>query len=296
VQREALDAEEARARDNAEGLRLRIVQTTQDMHREQALDRDAESALTTLAQETSGLESASARADDELVQAEEDAAALNEALAECEQMLERLTAELAEWNASKASHERAREVASALVETSTHQLGEAAARLDQAMEGALETPDVLLAQSATEQARELATHAREALTLARHALEDAERAETEARGPLEVAEREAQMLSAEAKALADLLQPEGQGLWPPMVDAVTVQPGYEAALAAALGDDLQAPLDEAAPHHWRDLGDFDSSFPLPAGAKALKDFVKAPAALDRRLTMTGVVFPDQGAA
>ena len=63
-----------------------------------------------------------------------------------------------------------------------------------------------------------------------------------------------QRLSAEVKALGDLLRPEGEGLFPPLVDAVRVQPGYEAALAAALGDDLQAPLDEAAPHHWRDLG------------------------------------------
>ena len=105
-----------------------------------------------------------------------------------------------------------------------------------------------------------------------------------------------QRLSAEAKALARSAAPEGQDLWPPLVDAVTVQPGYEAALAAALGDDLQAPLDEAAPHHWRDLGAFDDSAPLPDGAKPLSEFVQAPAALDRRLTMTGVVFPDQGAA
>jgi chromosome segregation protein len=295
VQREALDAEEARARDNAEGLRLRIVQTTQDTEREQAHDHDAQSALSTLEQESGQLEAASLQMEDELARADEHAAALNEALAECERTLERLTAELAEWNAAKSSHERAREVASALVETSSYQLGEAKSRLDQAMEGALETPDVLLAQSATEQARSLAQMARDALTAARQSLDDAERSEKEARGPLETAERDVQVLSAEAKALADLLQPEGQGLWPPMVDAVTVQPGYEAALAAALGDDLQAPLDEAAPHHWRDLGDFETSFDLPEGAKPLKDFVKAPSALDRRLNMTGVVFPDQGA-
>jgi chromosome segregation protein len=296
VEREALDAEETRARDNAEGLRRRIAQTTQDTDREQAHDSDAHSALNALTREVEELESASARAEEELTQADQHAAALNEALAECERTLERLTADLAEWNAAKASHERAREVASALVETSTHQLGEAKARLDQAVDGAMETPDVLLAQSATEQARSLAQAAREALTNARRTLEEAERVEAEARGPLEAAERDTQVLSAEAKALADLLQPEGQGLWPPMVDAVTVQPGYEAALAAALGDDLQAPLDEAAPHHWCDLGEFDARIALPKSTKALKEFVKAPAALDRRLTMTGVVFPDQGAA
>ncbi|MEJ0043865.1 MAG: hypothetical protein WDM81_17360 [Rhizomicrobium sp.] len=73
-----------------------------------------------------------------------------------------------------------------------------------------------------------------------------------------------------------------------------VQPGYEAALAATLGDDLQAPLDEASPHHWRDLGGYDVYVPLPVGAKPLGDFVKAPDALHRRLALTGVVFPDQG--
>jgi chromosome segregation protein len=295
VQREALDAEEARAKEAAEGLRLRIVQTVQDSEREQALDTDAQNALSALAQEAEELDAASARAEEELASADETATRLNETLADAERLLEKLTAELAEWNAAKASHERAREVASALVETSTYQLGEAQTRLDLAVEGALEMPDVQLAQSATEQARSLAEEARLALTNARMALEDAERAEAEARQPLEAAERETQMLSAEAKALADLLQPEGQGLWPPMVDAVTVQPGYEAALAAALGDDLQAPLDEAAPHHWRDLGDFEASFELPEGAKPLKEFVRAPRALDRRLNMTGVVFPDQGA-
>ncbi|HEX4295853.1 MAG TPA: chromosome segregation protein SMC [Rhizomicrobium sp.] len=296
VERDALDAEEARARETAEGLRLRIVQTDQDNERERAHDHDAAAALDTLSGETAELEAAAARGADELVAADDQAIELSDALAECERMLERLTAELAEWNAGKASQERARDVASALAETSGHQLSEAETRLEQAMAGIIDVPDVLLAQSATELARDRADAARLALTEARQALENAERAEAEARHPLEDAERQTQMLAAEAKALADLLQPEGQGLWPPMVDAVTVQPGYEGALAAALGDDLHAPLDEAAPHHWRDLGTFDASAPLPDGAKALKEFVAAPSALDRRLTMTGVVFPDQGAA
>ena len=96
---------------------------------------------------------------------------------------------------------------------------------------------------------------------------------------LEEAEREWHRLSAEAKALGDLLRPQGGDLFPPLVDAVTVQPGYEAALAATLGDDLQAPLDEASPHHWRDLGAFDATAPLPEGAQPLSNFVAAPAAL-----------------
>src|SRR6185437_3727425 len=149
---------------------------------------------------------------------------------------------------------------------------------------------------AGDSARALAEAARAAADAAREALAAAERAESEAREPLEAAEREWQRLSAEAKALGDLLRPEGQDLFPPLVDAVHVQPGYEAALAACLGDDLQAPLDEASPYHWRDLGQFDSVVPLPSGARPLRDFVTGPEALSRRLAMTGVVFPDQGKA
>ncbi|MGZ5921074.1 MAG: chromosome segregation protein SMC, partial [Rhizomicrobium sp.] len=43
------------------------------------------------------------------------------------------------------------------------------------------------------------------------------------------------------------------------------------------------------------LGALDAPHSLPAGAKPLSDFVKAPGALGRRLAMTGLVFPDQGA-
>ncbi|HEX2759105.1 MAG TPA: hypothetical protein VHM27_01280, partial [Rhizomicrobium sp.] len=179
--------------------------------------------------------------------------------------------------------------------TSTTQLNNAQARLDAAMEAAKDAPDVHAAEAATEEARGMAETARTAAADARTRFQDAETAEATTREPLEAAEREVNRLAAEVKALGDLLHPEGEGLFPPLVDAVTVQSGYEAALAAALGDDLQAPLDDTSPHHWRDLGQYDHNLPLPDGSKPLSDFVKAPGALDRRLAMTGLVFPDQGA-
>ena len=294
VEREALDAEEARAREAAQRLRQRITQTEQDIERDRVLDNDAGMALDVLAGEGDALEAAIARSSEELEEAETAAASLNEALTEAERNLERLTCELAEWHARKASQERSRELASALADSSGQQLGEAQARLDRAMRDAAEAPDVRAAEEAANAARALAESARIAATAARETLIRAERAEADSRSPLENAEREWQRLSAEAKALGDLLRPQGQDLFPPLIDAVKVRPGYEAALAAALGDDLQAPLDEASPHHWRDLGEFDESAPLPAGTKPLGEFVEAPSALSRRLAMTGVVFPDQG--
>jgi chromosome segregation protein len=296
VERDALDVEEARAREGAQGVRQRISQSQQDAAREQALDTDAESALGKLSEEMHDLESAAQTAAEDLNAAQERADALMRALNDAEQALEKLTSELAQHNARKQSHERAIEVATALSETSAQQLAEARARLDAATAGIANAPDVRAAEAVADKARAHADHARKTANEARAALEAAGHAENEQREPLETAERNVQRLSAEAKALADLLRPQGADLWPPLIDAVRVQPGYEAAFAAALGDDLQAPLDEAAPHHWRDLGAFDETAPLPADAQPLAKFVQAPAALARRLAMTGVIFHDQGAA
>jgi chromosome segregation protein len=299
VERDALDAEEQRAREAAQRLRQRIAQAEQDKEREQALDADAEAALGKLNDEAGVLDAAADRAEADIAGAEDKARELNEALAEADRMLERVTAELAEWNARKASTERSRDVAKALAETSAAQLGEAQSRLDAAMETAAAAPDVVAAEAQAEGARGLTEVTRNAFSIAREALELAEQEEEDARKPLEQAEIDVQRLAAETKALSELLNPEGAGLWPPLVDAVKVQPGYEAALAAALGDDLQAPLDEAAPAHWRDLGEFTGLAgdprKLPDGTQPLSKFVVAPQALARRLDMTGVAFPDQGA-
>jgi chromosome segregation protein len=296
VAREQLEAEEARAREAAQRLRQLIAQGEADIAREKELDRDAQTALTTLSGEREELDRASASAASDIAAAEDRSRELNEKLADAERELENLTRQLSDWNANKASHERGRALAQGLAETSATQLDDARARLARAMENAHAAPDVAAADSVTETARAASEGARDQAAQARARREEAEAAERAAREPLEVAEREVHRLSAEVKALGDLLHPEGEGLFPPLIDAVTVQSGYEAALAACLGDDLQAPLDEASPHHWRDLGVFEAPQELPHGVKPLSDFVKAPGALARRLSMTGLVFPDQGAA
>ncbi len=296
AQREQLDAEEARAREATQRIRQLIAQGESDSAREQALEQDAQTALARLSTESGELSGADARAGEDMRAAETLAAEFAQSLADAERLLETLTAELADWNARKASLERGRDLAAALVETSKGQLGDAQARLDRALEAAQDAPDVQRCESETEQARGQSERARAAAADARTARQEAETAEAGAREPLESAEREVQRLTAEVKALSDLLHPEGEGLFPPLVDAVSVQSGYEAALGAALGEGLQAPLDDSSPHHWRDLGAFEFDPALPEGCKPLSEFVQAPPALARRLAMTGLVFPDRGAA
>ena len=238
------------------------------------LDADARNSLQNLGEERNGLEETAQHAATELHAAEEQASEITAALTDVERTLDRLPNELADGSARKASLERSRTVADALAETSAEQLEAAQTRLEQAMANAKVAPDVKAAEDEVIRAREASETARLALNASRAALAEAEAAEKDTRAPLEDAERELQRLSAEAKALADFLRPRGQDLWPPLVDAVRVQSGYESAFAAALGDDLQAPLDEAAPNHWRDLGPL-SSPASPSGRRAISEDIRA---------------------
>src|SRR6202012_1878164 len=91
----------------------------------------------------------------------------------------------------------------------------------------------------------------EQATLAAEAAHGAARKNLDAaRLPLGDAERAASRLDTEAKTLMKLLAVETQSMWPPVIDKMTVEKGYEIALGAALGDDLDAPVDQTHAMRW----------------------------------------------
>ncbi len=295
-ERNNLDAEETRAREEAQRLRHRVGVSEQDLARERVLEQDAGTALGALENEAGELEAANATSSENLAEAEEKALALTAALAERERNLDRLTSELADLNAVRASYERARAEGAEHATRTDAQRSSLQPRVEAAEVEIAQTADVGAAEAHVEAVRAEVGEARIDADAAETRVAQASAAEAQARIPLDAAEHDVQRLDAETRALANLLRPTGADLWPPLIDALKVEPGYESALAAALGDDLDAPLDEAAPQHWRDLGATDGAPSLPAGAAALANFVEAPAALARRLTFTGVVTADEGRA
>ena len=96
-------------------------------------------------------------------------------------------------------------------------------------------------------------------------------------------------METEAKTIRKLLAVETKNLWPPVMDALTVTEGYENALGAALGDDLDAPADQNAPMRWAGAAVDPSDPQLPEGVTALSALVNVPAELARRLAQIGVV-------
>src|SRR6201996_3481011 len=92
-----------------------------------------------------------------------------------------------------------------------------------------------------------------------------------------------------------MVNSETKNLWPPIIDGVTVTKGYEKAIGAVLGDDLDAPVDPSAPMRWTRAGPSDGDPTLPGGVEALASHVQAPAELKRRLAQIGVVTRERGA-
>ena len=103
-----------------------------------------------------------------------------------------------------------------------------------------------------------------------------------------------QELETELATLTKLLAPVHD--WSPIVEEIKVTAGYEQALGAALGDDLDAASEETAPSHWRLTSAAGNDPALPDGAVPLSNFVKGPAVLSRRLQQIGVVEAAQGRA
>ncbi|MET7242216.1 AAA family ATPase [Methylobacterium sp. EM32] len=288
-----LEAQERRSAERLRDLGRRIADLRRDLAREAASRDDARTTLARLDGEAAALDAAEdGRTAREEAAAREAAAERDLALAE---------GALAAAQGAQAEHAARR---GALIRAAADERARAArlageqARLAREAAAAGEAGAERLAalRGAYDEAREVAEDAEAAAAAARDAVAEAREAEARGRPVLAAAEREAARLDTEARTLARLVAPGAESHFPPVLDALTVEPGYEAALAAALGDDLEAALDPQAPTHWAMPPDPGTDPALPAGASPLAERVAGPAALARRLRQVGVVEPTEAAA
>jgi chromosome segregation protein len=287
--RAALEAEEKRAREREAELERRLAQFTGDLQREEALIADAASVMDRLAAEDALLTQQGAQADGDAVQAREAEESAQSRLASAESALAEAQAAASDLGARRrALLDAATEEGRRLVRLEAEYAGIARERGALGVSGLEEADRAARAQSLAEAAEALAAAERETQAAEERHVE-ARAIEAQRRGPLAEAERAAQRLETEARTVAGLLGSDASGPWPRAVDAVSVARGYEAALGAALGDDLDASVDEAAPAHWSLIAAADEDPRLPAGAEPLADRVSAPPALARRLAQVGVV-------
>ncbi len=292
--REMLDREEQRAKERVTELDRRLTQFSSDIAREQQQTADAQVALLRLDTEDAELK-------EEIKSGSRRAAASMSAWPKrkrpsptpsacspnCTTALADMTAKRNQLEASVRSHrDRLARLNQEILNVQAEQQ-----KLAQETEG---LGDLAALAEATENAQQYLAQS-EAAAQASEAAHVAARARLEAsRAPLAEADKRVQRLETEARTIAKLVNGETKNLWPPIIDGVTVAKGYEKALGAALGDDLDAPIDPTAPMRWSRVGAGGDDPALPAGVEPLAAHVQAPPELARRLAQIGVVAKERG--
>jgi chromosome segregation protein len=295
LQRDALDGAEAQARQRIEGLAARIAQLARDNEREEALGRDAGETIQRLEWEVEQLSRAEEGQGERLAAAAEGARAAGASLAHAEERLSEATEDAARLSARHQSAERLRaeaQAACARAEAGARRTAEAEEAAEAALAAAAEAQEA--AEEALEAAQALCEATEDTLAQAEAALAATQGREAEARAARSSAEGEASALRAEVQALARLVEREGAA-GQQILDRVEVEPGLEAALGAALGDDLRAgEVGQDGRSGWVALPPCPGAAPLPPGAAPMAAHAGGPAVLDRRLAQVGLVPREQG--
>ena len=296
LERSNLDEEEKRVGARLNELKQRRLQGNSDLQREQDVLQDTDAVIARLQAEAAELQTASSG---DQASREEAATLLQAAaasLALAQETADAANTKLAELLAQRSAFERAiseHQSRIARIEKQEAEIAsrqrELAARIGSTEDGNTLGQAVGLAEKVFSESEQAASHAEAALRVARNMEADKRQAHDESR-------RKADRLQTEVHTLTNLLKASGGDLWPSLVDQITVQAGYEAALGAALGEDIEASADEGAPAHWRGLPPLSSNAALPANAAPLSTYVQAPPALARALSHVGIVSQAVGAA
>ncbi|PWJ22446.1 AAA family ATPase [Jannaschia seohaensis] len=288
VSRDTLAERERTARATVERLTAALDRLARDAEREAGLNADAQANLDRLRAEAAELAEAATGQEEAVAEARRDAEEAARVLTEREAELSVLTEDLARLSARHQSVTR-------LTEEVKTRLSKAGDAVDAAKrQGAGTRAALAEAESVQAEMRADLTRAQDAAEAAEAALAEAESAreaaqdrEAAARQERAEAEGAAGTLSAEVSALARLLaRDSGDGA--PLLDRLTVTPGYEAALGAAFGEDLRLG-EEDGEAGWVVLAAYPEGPDWPAGVEPLADHVTAPAVLARGLSRVGVV-------
>ncbi len=288
-----LDAEDGRIKDRIADLRRRLADFAADAGREERLIADNREALDRLASEEAALAGEESAARGRAAGADADLQKAEARLATSEEALSDLTQQQAQLTARRGQLERTVRDARSRVERLLGQVADIERDLAALSEKLSEETGVAQKEAAVIAAETQRAEAEARADEAEAAVAAAREAEAAARQPVSEAEKHLNAIDAETGALSRVLAQGAAGPWTPIVEALKVKAGYEKALGAALGSDLEVSDDAGAPIRWAMPGEASADASLPAGATPLGTHVKAPALLARRLAQIGLVVDDE---
>ena len=289
VAREGLDEEAARAQAELDRLSSEIDRFAHDITRENDLLRDADEALKKVSTEEIALRERDAAQEELLQKAKDRADTATQALSNAEASFDEKSSDAAEKEARRRTIADNLAAAEKRLAKTTGEIEEFKRERTLIAPGPEQEKALSDSEAKFAAAEEAARASEAAFHRAEEERSEAETRETQLRAPLREAEQSLAEIDAEHEALTRILAASDSEEWDSLIELVSVEPGYENAFAAALGDDVNAPIESAAPAHWSERGQFLSDLPLPDGVKPLSAFVRAPAALNRRLAAIGVI-------
>lgn len=290
LERDRLDMAEQAARAEVERLAAEAARIAADIARETGMAADAEGELARVAAALEALTAEIAAAPERGPELEAALTAAEDARKAADAEVERVAGAVAAVEARVSAESARKRDAEARVTRAEQAL--ANAQREREALGPLETPEIAAAQTALETAQAELAAARAAVEAAEADRGDKARAEAEARKAARAAEDRLGRLQTEARGLAQLLV-TARREHAPALESVSADKGYEAALAAALGDDLDAALDAKAAAYWA-----GATVPKPdwsKGVTPLSKHVSAPEQLAARLALCGVTARDHAA-
>lgn len=289
IARDQLDAEAGRLRARKAEYEQRIAQLGEDIAREERMVLENADILAKLSEEEQSLKAQEEGADEReaaLAAKVEEAKSASDA---SEADLASLTAERAEAQALRTQLQRRiaetgdrrnrLESQKANVETELASLNEKIGTL----------ADPAEKQRAVEAVESAIGEAENAALKAESKVAEARALEAQLRPDLSAAREALNALEAEARTIAKLVNAGGGDLFPAVIEKLKVDKGFETALGAALGDDLDVATDAGAGVHFAGAEVLENDPALPEGIDALGSFVRGADALNRRLAQIGIV-------
>ncbi len=288
VARNQLDEEVKRIARRRQEMEDRATQLTDDIAREEKLVAENSDIIAHLDREEQQLRSETEGSGEREAETKSRLETAASELAENEQTLAALTQELAS--------------ATAQINQSERTLKDGTVRRDRLNEQIASVDEDLASLEAKIAAESGVQEKADAVGLAETAFADAEKAaltseqaletaradDLKARQPVSEAREALNSLETEARTLSKVINAGGGDLFAPVLDQIKVEQGFEKALGAALGEDLDVPLDVSAPVHWA-KAHATGDAALPQGVTPLSEKVTAPDELARRLAQIGVV-------
>lgn len=285
----ALEKEEAQASERLKELTARVEQLDYDIEREKSLLVENQDVFDRLLAEEKTLKADNANSGDREREAEATLKSAREKQEASEQAFNAVNREIAELNARRIALQNAAQQADKQIVQHENDIAKINSDIKDLDEKLSQDLFINAQQKTLEEAKAAVIESEALVEKAEQATHEKREAQNNVRTRTIDLEKELNGIETEAQTLARVLNVDNDDEWPQLLDELSAESGYEAALGAALGDDLDVAIDARASVHWSGAEISKDDPALPEGVQPLSQFVAAPDLVKRRLLQIGLV-------